>query len=1056
MNPLAIWTLLVALWALCHFWLVPLSKNRWKAVDLREKMARAGSLVVLERVRDLSAIGAIVLAAVIVLVWICGFFATSNSVFPQAAVHAAQSIYDVTKDISGRYGTTLGLLGLLGAGISLYFAARQARARVAHAWNTKAQELHDRIIEDPSFLEAARTDPDLNPTVERLDALVERLVAHDNGTKDSVLSHEELEQTQNSVSHLLYVLAIEWARKDLKFEEAVATPTEQEALKPPGRWQRLMRMLSSDRLGKDLGLIRKPLSYATTALLILSLIGWSAEPLANSMQLMVNNLRMNVSDQQAQREIEQALSALPPRPSAPDAEPAERSSPLPTVQVATRLFVRAALSEMTKSAALEQWVQVKSASRSESEFVRAALNDQHIEVRNPADTAAKLRKEVAATLGEAVENKAGIAAAQHQLEDALEPSVRRLKQEKPDLFAKLTATLERRYGTPLAPLDAQGKLIAQVLDEAFGAIDVKPPTELGKQAQKLVKDVGKDAIKTWTQTWAKNWMTEALVGGARPSVRAVAARQASLDATDDSRRLVKSFMAAEGQGWTSNAAALRETKIASAVSTRVAQLHGKEMQQALHERLGGYNQLFPSNSVDISPPGSGIGGNATPTAERAFNRSRATNFKLASVSSRVRGVLIGQETQPAGIDGTQIRWSIQAAPDSNTSTKVTLEIMVDDQWRNLGSYDGAIVNQALRYASDGRVVAVTIAPGDGKLIGRVTYTHPVLTDTPLGCRIVEADRLIDTFSFSDTHSSGMANLSSDRLQTSRWMSVVRLTEALATLDPSEACPTALLAKVLSENEVEVAPFSAALGKSLEDFTTQQEQKVPGSGHILSAAQSCMKATNNDQLTSCLCDKAKGIGLPDRYWFPEDHTSQFRERYVAAGPDWAWMKRSPDHLGNIDLWVHTTFSLRNAQDSEDVIDESTSTALGFPSQELQQLREEVSNRLPDYLKTQLKSPTYSEFMTPLEDFVLLQRFFRTALAGGLGQDFPVIQLINLERATREYVPYQPTIRWEEVPNAKLTEALQQADPEARQEYQRWYEDRLLRETTQRPVCARVSK
>ncbi|MDX9663657.1 hypothetical protein QMK50_01480 [Pseudomonas sp. P5_152] len=1050
MNPFAIWMLLLVLWALCHFWLVPLSKNRWKAVDLREKMARAGSLVVLERVRDLSAIGATVVAAVIVLVWLCTWFSSSPSVAPQAVIHAAQSMYGATKDFSSEYGAILGLFGLLSAALALYLAARQARSRVAQVWNAKAQELHERIINDPTCLDAAREDPQLNPTVERLDGLIEQLVAHDSGAPGAVMSAQALERTQSGASDLLSYLAIEWARKDLKFEEAVASSAAQEASQPQGPWQRLVRVLASERLGKDLGLIKKPLSYLTTALLILSLVGWSAEPLANSMQLMVNNLRMNASDQQAQREIEQALSALPPPPVAP--ESAESNTSLPTVQVATRLFVRAALSEMTRSPALERWVQLPPERRNEAEFVRAALNDRQLETPSRGDTTAKVRKEVAATLGEAVESKPGITQAQQQIEDALQPSVRRLRQENPNLFAKLTATLERRYGAPIAPLDAQGKLIAQVLDEAFGGLDAKPTTELGKQAQKLVKDVGKDAIKTWSQAWAKNWVSQALTSAARPDVLALAARQASLDATDDSRRLIKSFMAAEGQGWTSSAAALQEVKVAEAVSAQVAQMHTPEARAALRERLGGYNRLFPNDLPDLAPPGAGGG---LPGADHAFNRNRASNFKVASRSFRVRGVLIGQDAQSVGIDASQIRWSIQVATDSDATSKVTLQVLLDDQWHDLGTYDAAIVNQALRYASDGRVVAVTIAPGDGKLIDRVTYTHPVLTDTPLGCRVIEADRLIDTFSVSPTRSNAMASLSADRLQTHRWMGVSRLTEALATYPPSQACPKEQLMELLANSEVKPVPWSAALQKSLEDFAAQQEQKQAGSARVLSAAQSCMTAADKAQLVSCLCDKAQGIGLPERYWFPEDHTSQFRERLVAVSPDWTWMQRSPDRLGNIDLWVHTTFSLRRAENPDGDADEASASAVDFPAQELQQLRKEVAQQLPGYLKTQLKSPSYDAFMAPLEDFVLLQRFFRIALAGGLGADFPLARLIDLEQETHPYVPFQPTIRWEEAPDADLDEVLGKAAPEAQLAYRRWYEDRIERAVSQRSICDPVS-
>lgn len=369
---------------------------------------------------------------------------------------------------------------------------------------------------------------------------------------------------------------------------------------------------------------------------------------------------------------------------------------------------------MTRSPVFEQWVQVTPSNRSESEFVRAALTGQRIDVSDSADSATKVRREVAATLGDVIEDKPGIVKAQQQIEQAITPFVARLEQQNPKSFAHLTAVLEQRYGTPLAPLDAREKLVAQVLDQAFGPVNAIPTTALGRQAKTLVKDLGRNAVRTWTHTWAKNWVTEALMSSARPGVPAVAARQASFEATNEARSLVRSLMAAEGQGWTPSPQALREAKIAEAVSTKVAELHPPPMDTASQERPGGDDRLFPG----------------------------APDFEVVSSGLRIREVLIGQDTDAQGIDATRIRWTL--LPATAATTKVTLEIMSKDQWINLGVYDAAIVNQALRYAAEGRVVAVTSAPGDGKLISRATYTHPVLIDTPLGCRVAEADRLLDT------------------------------------------------------------------------------------------------------------------------------------------------------------------------------------------------------------------------------------------------------------------------------------------------------------------------
>jgi hypothetical protein len=325
--------------------------------------------------------------------------------------------------------------------------------------------------------------------------------------------------------------------------------------------------------------------------------------------------------------------------------------------------------------------------------------------------------------------------------------------------------------------------------------------------------------------------------------------------------------------------------------------------------------------------------------------------------------------------------------------------------------------------------------------------------------VVEADRLIDTFSFPSARErqpAALMTLGLDRIQMGRWMTVVRLTEALSRMPETAACPKAQVEQVVARQKLGNLRFSPGLNSQLNSFISAEEKKLPGSVNVLRTALAC-GSSSAAELPSCLCDKAKGSGLPKAYWYPEDHTSQFRERSVPRGSDWAWMQRSNSRLENVDLWVHTTFSLRNAETTESSLDESTASAVDFPSDELQTLRRQLAESLPGYLKANLNSPSYDDFMLPLEDFILLQRLFRTALAGGLGRDFPLGQLLKLEKDTRPFVARQPTIRWEPAESEEAFEqTLQQADPTARQSYVTWRDDYALRRATKRPMCDRVSK
>jgi hypothetical protein len=1078
MKPGSVWLCLLCTWALCNFWLLPLAKNRWNAVNLRTKLARTGSLVVLEKVRDLTAIGTLVITLVILLTWLASLLSATSIGLPQAVIAATASLYDGTKSAGEKYGSALGVIGLLGAVIALYLAARHARQKVSQAWVAKAEEMHTLLREDPSTLAAARTDPDLQPLVGRLDELIGVLVAHDSGEESKVRSNEQIQEIREQIARVLSMLAIEMAQKELKFDELIDKASS-DGPQATGLWARLSRAMASERFGKDLGFVKKPLSYVTTGLLVVSLLGWSAEPLANSLQLAVNNLRVNVLDKQAERELSEAISKAPERKPEPPGDAASESSAnasavAHTAQTAARLVARAAVNEMSRDGALDRAAQVQRTVSSEAEFVRNAINEQHIDAALSSDTVGKVRQEVSELVAKnAQDGSAAASKAQEAIERELAPNLERFKNEHPSRFQLWAHALEQRYATPMGAVDAQGKLLAQMLDEAFSAVDAKPTTELGKQAQRLVKDFGKDSVKTWAQSWAKTWVTDSIIEGVKPELHA-RVRDFAFEASTDTRRFVDDLVAAEGRGWANSVERQQDAKVVRAVAEQVASLHEPELQAALRERLGGYDELFPKDSPnfpegvggggggggghgDGGPGKAGGGAHANASGKVGFAQARATSFKLASRSFRVRGVLIGQDMQISGVRLNGIQWSLQPRVADQT-TKIAIRVRQENSWRDLGIFDAGVVNQALRYASDRRVVATTITPGDGKVVGRITYLHPVLADTPLGCRIVESDRLIDTFTFAkkgEKPAAALASIASDRAQMGEWMLIVRLTEALATVPTSRSCPREELDKLMETQKVGSVRFTPNLQATLNDFISKEEKKLPGSTRIVAVAQSC-SGTEPSKLAGCLCDKAKSIGLPSSYWYPEDHTSQFRERAVTAGPDWAWMQRSPSRLGNVDLWVHTTFSLRKSNSRGSELDEATASSVDFPQADLQALRQQVTDQLPQYVHDTLASPSYDDFMSPVEDFIVLQRLFRSTLAGGFGSEFPVAELVRLERVTRQFVPQQPTIRWEPAASkAQLLETLKQADSAAAKSYQRWNEDMVGRITAHRPVCDRVS-
>src|SRR5262249_51384984 len=172
-----------------------------------------------------------------------------------------------------------------------------------------------------------------------------------------------------------------------------------------------------------------------------------------------------------------------------------------------------------------------------------------------------------------------------------------------------------------------------------------------------------------------------------------------------------------------------------------------------------------------------------------------------------------------------------------------------------------------------------------------------------------------------------------------------------------------------------------------------------------------------------------------YWMPEDHTSQFRERVPQLDAQLNWLGRSSDRLGMVDLWVHTTFSMHAWAENGPSVDEGTAAGFDFPPDELDALRISTKQLLASYLSGQLNSPSYEDFMGPLEDFVRLQRLMRAALDGRFASSFPLHKLSELQKQTRGMVSVQSTIRWEAAGDdeSTLVDALSSASGQARATY-----------------------
>lgn len=1047
--------LLAILWAAIQLWLLPRIKLDWQARDLSGKMARAGALTVMEKLGELAAIGTLTILAVALLVAACGLIANNSVPVPQIMLKGVAPVYDGLKAFSTNYGIAVGWLGAMGGAIALWISASRARKRVAEVWQQKAAEEHIAILDDPSILEEMRHNPELSPLVERIETVLLHLQDQGEDGADA----EVRQKLEAHLNDMLVALAIERARKSVDFPGIIEETPEPDGLagepERPKGWRRLLAIVSSKKFSEDAGLARKPLGRAVTALLFATLIGWSSAPLANSMRLTINNLRVQIAANEAQQGLDQALSR---KPDSQETDEAENNSPSSNA-AATRAIARVIVQQMARSPLLTDSAGLPH--QADNETLRGLLAEDTIAPAEATDDlATQVRREAAIAADTPGTTRPG--ATQLYVEQKIAPIVERLGRERPGMVAAMLARIDERYGVQMSVSDARAKVTERMLDAAFNFADAKPQGQLGIQAQKLSKDFGKKALQTWVDVTMRDMMTSLVTRSTQPMVH----RAVAMEVSDDTRRFVTDLQDPARTAWRSSASVVEERQIASKVADAIVMeanpgLSDVDRRQA-GQMLAGYDAVFPSSpepgsAPDFTPPpasggeggggwspgGGGEGGGKSVHA--SARGGRYGNFGVAMRSFRARGVVIGRPLD-GRLNATDVRWTFLPSKKRGAATRVALELALADAgstgavWRSLGSFDAGTLNQAIRYAADGRVIATTIVPGDGKRIGRLTYLHPALVDTPLGCRVVEADRWVDTFTRVPVKPW------SDRNETWLWLGRVDIAERVAS--DASLCSSSKLSAALSDPRMREPHFSPSYGKMLGDFLSRLDNPR-GSGRFVAAASRCAGAAGGKAL-QCLCGNGRAqelASLPHQYWFPEDHTSQVRERPARLTPDLRWMQASPDRLGSLDFWVHTTFSLRSDGEGN----EQRTVAFDFPVPALLSLRGLTQRQLKLHLPLVMRARSYEDFMRPLEEFVLAQRFVRAVLDKRLGPNFPDAKLVQLSKLTRKYVPSQPTIRWDADNPAQLQSFLERTDPQAGRRNALYVNDYTSREASRRAVC-----
>nr|VFK13386.1 MAG: hypothetical protein BECKLPF1236B_GA0070989_10472 [Candidatus Kentron sp. LPFa] len=370
MEPVALLGLFAGIWALAHFWIVPLLQSGWQAKDLRQKVAQAG-LAASEKLRDASGAALLTLILIVFLVWLCSVFAGLDQSLGQSVVRGLTSLQQTVSEFAKSWGTFIVWAGIFGSALALYLVARNAKLRVVATWTARAQQVFERLSEDSALLADHADDPELSALIERLDVLL----ALQAGMGESEEHLTERQQADMELSQLLSLCAMEIARKELDLEEILTIQETEDYEDQPNL---VVRVLASKQFAADLQLVNRPLSMLVTALLVISLIGWTSEPLADGMRLAVNNLRVHSLHANLERGLQTAVKTAEARENEPIDNEFARLDPAQRVARVSQQIARISLQQMMLSGVLERSADVQLARRSQTEFVRAAILQQDI------------------------------------------------------------------------------------------------------------------------------------------------------------------------------------------------------------------------------------------------------------------------------------------------------------------------------------------------------------------------------------------------------------------------------------------------------------------------------------------------------------------------------------------------------------------------------------------------------------------------------------------------------------------------------------------------------
>jgi len=1079
----------LSLYVVSNYLLLPRLKRQWKAGRTVAKVGKAGLVAGVEFLRDTSAIATAASMVLAAYAWTLDLAYGENA----RVLGFVVGLADEAHEGLDKYGEiiehwTLWVLLAGGAYLGWRRYRRAILARFAQRLHRESQRANQEKRSDPGKWRAAPPTPEMIELRKQITQCYDQAKELEAPALQNYIRRRRRQELLRQAKHLEEQLAnIDFQRRlDLREDPA---PSQ-----PQSRWGKVGMLFISKGFTSDLKGAATLLSRAATACLAIALVGVSTPQLSESVRervIHLDQLRVLAEAKEVDKTWQEGVpEAKSDSPS--NTNPTPNPNPPPNLPPEDYRAVQQLTNDLGRALARNPAWGRPAAGSSEADRFELRRQSTILEIQHrvdlpdhpatpqtgsPNDLASLAPTDREIFDGMHSPSKAGEAFAQKYSRDVVSWFGESWGKVKSDI-----AQHAADYTKPLTFDTVRDGLVDQIVGSIYSKVAPKE-NELGKLTVDGLQEASKDAVSEAVDIELKKAMidlkkgepfkkiterlsTERIALPRSESEKVAQAIQSDLQSIPTEHDLAEKLKQVpppdtyHEPGGEPDAARV-DSAAREVVNVATGQADRGAAEEAV-DALADFDYYFPptvqgdarssfTRFLNTFPEASEV---ASVASSSSFKVERAFDFSLMSGFSRVGGVLIGRNPDPGSpLDFQGLRWE-------KSGRSVTLHLIPrHGKEEDFGPFDQSLVHQALAYAADGRILTVTMV--DAKPLEELKILlNPVLVDTPLGCRITNLDRWVDTYYRDGGNQENPADRGAERRVQSesdlyylawgaRYLPLaLKIEEALRadTEDPKskgeanwfEHRMNEIGSKIKSRQITESAAIVLAEPAALADKTKSLLAAKPDyyDTRLVSWIEECSASKPPpERFISCIADHAQA-GLEEmnkdelRQWLAEPPTFQIwsgvRERPYTVAGDLSFLRPQRAPVSERLLWPFD-FLLQVSFTSAPAFAEGGGNPGEYTDKqpwEFPELHSNINKRIEEAVEH--SDPPLSAQLEEMRDFVLLQRLFRVALAGGFGSGFQVEDLAGLTSATAGGIPFCHTPRWNPRPGQLEMEPLVEID------------------------------